>query len=402
MGEIDGLEKLEFDFDLGGAGGGKAINIQLSHSDVPTLERAAAELADELGKFDSTSEIDDGYAPGKPQLDLRIRPEAESLGLSTTDIGRQLRNSFYGAEALRQQRARNEVKVMVRLPKRERESEEDIEEFLVTTPGGGELPLREAAEIKRGNAYTVINRADLRRVVSVTAEVDPPSLAARILQDLEADTLPRIIARYPGLDYSLEGEQREFNEAMGSLYFNFLLAVLAIYAMLAIPLRSYIQPAIVMISIPFGVVGAVLGHMLMGYDLSLISMMGIVALSGVVVNDSLILIDFLNARRREGNTPFEAAMEAGQRRFRPIILTSLTTFLGLAPMIFETSIQAKFLIPMGISLGYGILFATGIALVLVPSLYLIVEDLRGLGAKLTSSLRAPSEQPADSSQPFEG
>ncbi|NQT81946.1 efflux RND transporter permease subunit [bacterium] len=390
VGEIAGLEMLDFDFDLGGAGGGKPINIQLSHPDIDILERAAAELADELQKFNSASQIDDGFSAGKPQLDLSIRPEAQSLGLTTVDIGRQLRNSFYGAEALRQQRGRNEIKVMVRLPDDERESEDDIEEFLVTTPAGGELPLREAASIKRGNAYTAINRADGRRVVSVTADVDPPSFAARILEDLQARALPQLIERNPGLAYSLEGEQREFNEAMKSLYTNFILAVLAIYAMLAIPLRSYIQPAVVMISIPFGIVGAVIGHLVMGYDLSLISMMGIVALSGVVVNDSLILIDFLNSKRREGSTVFDAAMAAGQRRFRPIILTSLTTFLGLAPMIFETSIQAKFLIPMGISLGYGILFATGIALILVPSLYLIVEDFRALGSKLRSAVQPRS------------
>ena len=388
-GEIAGLEKLEFNFSMGRAGGGKAINIELSHSDLDVLEKAASELAERVGEFESASQIDDGFSPGNTQFNYAVRPKGASLGLTTIDVGRQLRNSFYGAEALRQQRGRNEVKVMVRLPEDERRSEHDIEEFLIFTPSGGELPLREAAHRRRGNAYTQIKRTDGRRVVAVTAEVDPPSRAKRILDDMEKNALPGIIEGHSGLTYSLEGERRELKEAMASLGFGFIIAMIVIYAMLAVPFRSYIQPIIIMVSIPFGIIGAVMGHIIMNYDLSIISMMGIVALSGVVVNDSLILIDFLNRQRREGMSPFEAATAAGTRRFRPIMLTSLTTFLGLAPMIFERSVQAKFLIPMAISLGYGILFATLIALLLVPCLYLIVEDIRSLAMRLRSILVGP-------------
>ena len=375
VGELPGVEKLNFDYDLGGAGGGKAISIDLSHRDRGVLKLAAGELADALNAYSATSQVDDGYEEGKSQYSLSEKPAGESVGLSRYAIASQLRAAFYGAEALRQQRGRNEVKVMVRLPENERRSIHDIEEFLLTTPTGGIMPLREAAAVERGKAYTVINRTDGRRVVTVSADVDPQSFATQILDDMKNDVIPALARKYPGLSYSLEGQRRDYNRSMAGLKSGFILAIAAIYVMLAIPFKSYIQPLIVMISIPFGIVGAVLGHMVMGYDLSLISMMGIVALSGVVVNDSLILVDYLNGLRREGVGAFDAAAQAGMRRFRPIMLTSLTTFFGLAPMIFERSIQAKFLIPMAISLGYGILFATLIALILVPSLYMVIEDI---------------------------
>ncbi len=378
VGEIVGIETLTYSYSIGPSAG-EPIDVELSHSDIPTLERAATALANELATFSGVKDIDDGYSPGKPQLDLTVRPEARSLGVTATDLGRQVRAAFYGAEALRQQRGRDEVKVMVRLPESERRSEFDIESLLIRTPQGGEMPLMEAARVERGRAYTAIYRTDGRRVLNVTGDVEIGVDANKILSALRERVLPELMARFPGLSYEIAGERRELNEAFGALAVGFVLAVIVIYALLAVPLGSYVQPLIIMTAIPFGFVGAVLGHMIMGYDMSMISMMGIVALSGVVVNDSLVLTHAINARRKEGAGALEATVSAGMRRFRPILLTSLTTFAGLAPMIFETSFQARFLIPMAIALGYGVLFATLITLLLVPAIYLIVEDLRKLG-----------------------
>ncbi len=380
VGDIPGLETLEFQYNIVPTGGAP-IDVELAHRDVAVLESAAEDLAEHLRTFVGVKDIDKGFARGKTQLDFKIKPEARSLGITAADLGRQVRSAFYGAEALRQQRGRDETKVMVRLPEDERRSEYDVEELLIRTPQGGEIPLREAAEVVRGRAYTEIKRTDGRRVMDVTADVEPGvTSAGKVLSELKASVLPDVVADHPGLTYSFAGEQRELRESLTNLSFGFGVAMVVIFAMLAVPLKSYLQPMIVMIAIPFGVVGAVVGHVIMGFELSLISMMGIVALAGVVVNDSLVLIHANNEFRLEGNTALEAMVQAGARRFRPILLTSLTTFAGLAPMIFETSVQARFLIPMAISLGYGVLFATLITLLLVPSLALIIDDLaRAIG-----------------------
>ena len=379
IGRIPGLESLKF-LSTAGPGAQADIDVELSHKDRKQLEAAARELARILEGFDGVTEVDKGFSPGKPQLNLKVRPEASSLGLTSTDLGRQVRAAFFGAEALRQQRGRNEVRVYVRYPKKERRSEFDVEDFIFRTPGGGEIPLEEAAAVRRGRSYTTIQRADGKRVLDVTAKVVPGvTTADKVLADLKKNALPALMRKYDGLGYSLEGQNREEKESIESLKGGSILALLGIFALLAIPFKSYVQPVIIMVSIPFGVVGAVLGHILMGYDLSIISAMGIVALAGVVVNDSLVLVHAANSFRDTGGlSPFEAVARAGARRFRPIILTSLTTFFGLAPMIFETSVQARFLIPMAISLGFGILFSTFIALLLVPSLYLMVEDVKTL------------------------
>ncbi|MBN2712608.1 MAG: efflux RND transporter permease subunit, partial [Planctomycetes bacterium] len=384
IGEVPGLESLTFK-SFAGPRGGEPVDVELSHPDMEVLETASADLAERLNKYALVSDIDDGFAPGKPQLNFKVKPEAESLGLTASTIGRQVRNAFYGAEALRQQRGRNEVKVKVRLPKSERVSEHNIETLIIRSPQGVEIPLFEAATPMRDRAYTNINRKDGRRVVNVTADVTPRNAAEDIREDVFANDLPIIMEKYPGLICKMSGEQEDIEESNKSLTGGFIFALLVIYAMLAIPFNSYFQPLIIMVSIPFGIVGAVLGHLLMGYDISTISMAGILALSGVVVNDSLVLIDYANQCRNAGDTPFESVFQAGVRRFRPIILTSFTTFGGLAPMIFETSVQAKFLIPMAISLGYGILFATLIALLLVPALYLILDDIGNLWKRYLSS-----------------
>jgi multidrug efflux pump subunit AcrB len=378
VGAMTGLESLKFESDAGGPGRGAAISVELSHRDVDILARASGEVAQALGYFPNATDIDDGYSPGKRQIDFKIRPEARSLGLRSQDVARLVRHAYYGAEALRQQRGRNEVRVMVRLPKSERVSEQQLEDMVLWTPAGTEIPLMEAVSVQYGRAYTTINRRNGRRVVTVTADARPRSKAGQVIAALSDETLPALQARYPGLSYSFEGRQADRRESMQSLVKGLMVALLVIYAMLAIPFNSFIQPLIIMLVIPFGIVGAVIGHLIMGYSLSLMSMFGVVALSGVVINDSLVLINFANRQRQLGLDRHDAIHISGINRFRAIMLTTLTTFGGLTPMIFETSRQARFLIPMAVSLGFGILFATLITLLLVPCLYLIVEDVRQL------------------------
>jgi multidrug efflux pump subunit AcrB len=377
-GHMVGIESILFESDAGGPGRGASISVEMRHENLAVLEAASAALAEALGYYPNVSDIDDGFSPGKQQIDFNIKPEGRSLGLTAREIARQVRHAYYGAEALRQQRGRNEVKVMVRLPLTERISEHNLEEMILRAPNGVEIPLREAVRLKRGRAYTSIDRRNGQRVVTATANVRPVSQSEQVLASLKTDVLPHLVSKYSGLSYSFEGRQADMRESMQSLTKGLLLALLVIFAMLAIPFNSYIQPIIVIACVPFGIVGAIIGHLIMGFSLSVMSMFGVVALSGVVINDSLVLIDYANRRRRRGDNAHDAVHASGIQRFRPILLTTLTTFGGLMPMIFETSRQARFLIPMAISLGFGIVFATLITLALVPSIYLIVDDLQGL------------------------
>ncbi len=394
VGEIPGVDYMRFASDSGGPRGrGGPITVELSHRDIGVLQSASRELADYISTYPRVKDVDDGFQLGKEQLDFAIKPEGKSLGLNASSVARQVRNAFYGAEAVRQQRGRNEIKVMVRLPEDERSSEETINDLMIRTPAGTFVPLREIAEIERGRSYISINRRNGRRVIQVTADIIPRSKAGEVLDDLESSFMHELQAKHQGLLYSFEGHHAEMGESLASLRVTFLLALLAIYVMLAIPFRSYIQPLIVMVSIPFGIVGAFLGHLIMGYDLYIPSMFGIVALSGVVINDSLVLIDFANRRKREGKVSNrDAIRSAAIQRFRPVMLTTLTTFGGLAPMIFETSRQAKFLIPMALSLGYGILFATTITLLIVPSLFMAIEDIERAWAAVRKLYTVPHKK----------
>jgi len=398
VGTIVGLDSLIFKAETG-ASEGSQIEFNLSHRSRDTLERAAKELREKLETYAGVVDTDDGVATGKRQLSFKIRPEARSLELSASEVGRQVRSAFYGAEAIRQQRGRNEVKIMVRLPREERTSLETLDSFMIRTPDGGELPLREAVVAHEGRSYTEINRRNGQRVMTVSADVDELiGNANQITSQLLAEEIPALMKKYPGLSYSFGGEQEAQRDSLSSLGIGFILALLVIFALLAVPFNSYIQPLIVMIAIPFGIIGAIGGHFLLGYGLSIISMFGLIALSGVVVNDSLVLVVTANRLRDEGVSEEEAIRRAGKRRFRPILLTSLTTFFGLAPMIFESSLQARFLIPMAISLGFGILFATVIILAIVPAAYLILEDATdGLG-KLSQWLRRKGREILPSAQ----
>jgi len=378
-GTLPAARSVRYESAFGGHGGDTDIAIRLSHPDVAVLSRAAEALAGRLGEFGPVRDPDDGFTPGKAQLEFRLNEAGRSLGLTSEEVARQVRAAFFGVEALAQQDGRNEVTVRVRLAAAERRSEADIETLLIRTPDGGEVPLYEVAEVERGRADAVIAREDGMRIVTVSANVEPKDQTNRVLAAVTADVLPRLREDYPGLGYSLQGRQATQRDTMRSFVtFSIPLALIIIYGLLAIPFRSYVQPAIVMTAIPFGFAGAVIGHMIMGMSLSIISVFGIIALSGVVINAALVMIDYANKSRAAGAPPFEAIWRAGQRRFRPIILTTMTTFGGLAPMIFETSRQAKFLIPMAVSLGYGIVFATVVVLFLIPCLYMIVEDLRNL------------------------
>jgi len=388
-GEIAGLESISFESDRGGPGSGKGMTIELSHRNTDTLTLAAADLAQSLSYFDQVKDVDDGSAAGKMQFDFSMTPEGERLGFNAQSVARQIRYAYYGVEALNLQRGRNEVAVRVRLPEAERVSEFSFNNFIVRADDGTEALLSDVVKVKRGRAYTTIRRRAARRTLTITSNVIPRSAANTVLASAQADILPDLVKKYPGLSYSFEGRQAEMRKSLTSLMIGLGGALVLIYSLLAIPFRSFIQPIIIMISIPFGFVGVVMGHLALGYSMSIMSLFGFVALSGVVVNDSLIMIDSVNKRVAEGMSHLAAVHESGIFRFRPIMLTTLTTFCGLAPMIFETSRQAKFMIPMAVSLGFGILFATLITLVLVPNLYLIIEDIKGL---FSSSKKTPGSE----------
>jgi len=376
VGQIVGAEAVAFS-GIVGTGAGAPVDVRLSHPLKKMLESAAKDLAKHLETYQGVSQVDSGISYGKSQFNFTIKPAGRALGITADELASQVRSAFYGAEALRQQRGRDEVKVMVRFPLKERRLQRSIEDLVLLTPSGGEIALTEAAKLDVGRSYTEIERLEGVRVLSVTGDVDEKvANAGEIVEDLRKGYLPILQARYPGLVYRIEGEQKELDESLSALKTGFLLALILIYSLLAIPFKSYVQPLIVMTSIPFGIIGAIFGHLLLGYELSIVSMFGIIALSGVVVNDSLVLVVTANRRLAEGLNPLDAVSSAALKRFRPIILTSLTTFFGLAPMIFETSVQARFLIPMAVSLGFGVLFSTLIVLFLVPSFFLILENFK--------------------------
>ncbi|MEM7495706.1 MAG: efflux RND transporter permease subunit, partial [Myxococcota bacterium] len=378
IGDFPGLRSLAFQ-DAGGPGGGSTVSVQLRHTDSDVLTEAAVDLARRMRDYTGVTNVRDDLSEGKEQMTVKLTDAGKRLGLTPAALGRQVREAFFGAEAFRRQRGRDEVRVMVRLPKYLRESVEDVQGLPVRCGSGknaGWVPLRHVARMEFGRSGTSIRRKEGYRITTVKADFVPElTSSGKLVAHMRQTAFPRLQEQYPGLSVHMAGQQREQNEAMSSLGFCFLMALLLIYALLAIPFKSYTQPLLVMSLIPFGIVGAALGHLLLGYNLSLMSIMGIVALSGVVVNDSLVLIHAANQARAEGASAQDAVVTAGMKRFRPILLTSLTTFFGLMPMIFETSMQARFLIPMAISIGFGVLFATVISLLLLPAFYVTLEDM---------------------------
>jgi multidrug efflux pump subunit AcrB len=356
---------------------GNPIEVELSHRNYDVLLSASERLKSILRTYNGVSDIADDFEPGKAELKLALKETGRTLGLTLSDLARQVRQGFYGDEVQRIQRGRDDIRVMVRYPEAERRSLADVENMRIRLPDGSEIPFKTVAEIQYGRGYSVIKRFDRRRAVSVSADVDETiQTAGAINKKLANQELPKLMREFQGLQCRFAGEQRERSESLGSLVPNFGIAMMAIFALLAVQFRSYSQPVIVMSAIPFGIVGATIGHLLMGFNLSILSLFGIVALSGVVVNDSLIIIDLINRERKSGIELTQVLRDCATRRFRPIMLTTLTTFCGLLPMITEKSLQARFLIPMAISLAFGVMFATCITLILVPSLYMILEDIK--------------------------
>lgn len=375
VGLVHGVDVLSIN-SADGPSFGPAISFNLMHKDFEVLSKASEDLEEAMRHYAGLYDIRNGAGDTSDELHLDILPEGEALGLNRFELGSQLRHAFYGAEAQRVQRGIDEIKVMVRYPKADRETTSSLENMFIRTPGGDAIPFETVATMEMKKGLVKATRINYQRAVEVTAEADKTIVEpGKVIGEIEKDVLPQLIVKYPGLSYSLAGASEEETKLANSMFTGFTLALFVIYALLAVPTRSYLQPLIIMGVIPFGIIGAIVGHWLTGFPMSMMSLMGVIALSGVVVNDSLILVDYVNKAIAEGVDRYKAVVDAGTRRFRAILLTSLTTFFGLAPILLERSVQAMEIVPMAISLAFGIVFATVITLLLVPCLYMILADL---------------------------
>jgi multidrug efflux pump subunit AcrB len=377
VGEIPGAKQIGFSVATG-PHGGAAISLQLIGSSIEQVGRASQELTRRMNTYEGVYDIRNTYERGRPEIRLNLKPEAEALGITLQDLASQVRAGFYGTEVQRIQRGQDEVKVMVRFPREERDSVGYLDNMKIRTPNGGRVPFRAVAEVEMTESPTLIQRFDRERAIRISAEVDKEKYEPKKIQDdIMNKELPQVLAHFPGVRSRLSGASQQQVEIQSDLLRGGLLAVFLIYALMAIPLKSYSQPLIIMSVIPFGIIGALIGHLILDIPVSMTSYFGIIALAGVVVNDSLILVDFVNRERDAGVELFQSVKNAARTRFRAILLTSLTTFLGLAPIaIFETSLQAQLVVPMAASLAFGILFATVITLFLIPALYLILDDFK--------------------------
>ncbi|HEA18276.1 MAG TPA: efflux RND transporter permease subunit [Pseudoalteromonas prydzensis] len=375
IGIIPGAESLTFRAEIGRSS--DPIDVQLNATSLTTLQEVAEHVKARLATYPTVFDIADSMSDGKEELQIELTEQALALGLNRVDVSQQVRNSFFGAQAQRIQRGRDDVRVMVRLPLEERRSVADLKDILINLPDGGTVPLSHVAKLVPGQSPSSINRIDRYRTLNVTADIEKENTNMTVLQADLKIYLDELVQQYPGVSHSLEGEAKEQRESFGSLAWALVFVFFIIYGLLAIPFKSYLQPLIVMSVIPFGMIGAVVGHWIMGMELTIMSLLGMLALIGVVVNDSLVLVDFINKKRSEGGELLDAIKMAGASRFRPVMLTSLTTFIGLMPLLFEKATQAQFLIPMAVSLGFGIIFATFITLLLVPVNYLLMERVQG-------------------------
>jgi multidrug efflux pump subunit AcrB len=376
VGQLPNVRKQRY-FASTNAGGGAKINFQLSGSNPEQLLQASDRLQNKLAQYNGVFDIYNSQGTGGREIQISLKPYASQIGISLADVGRQVRQAFYGEEVQRIQRGVDRVKVMVRYPKDERDSVASLENLLIRTKSGQAIQIGQVADIKLGQGLSTISRTDRKRTVNVTADVDSSKVqTGTVVSDITDNFIPKLLEQYPEVEFDLGGSTKEENTLIMRTMVGFAAALFLIYGLLAIPLRSYVQPLVIMSVIPFGFIGAVIGHILFGISLNMLSILGLVALAGVVVNDSLILVEFINRRQGAGETMDDSIMSAGKQRFRAIVLTTLTTFVGLLPMLFETSMQAQFVIPMAISLSFGIVFATTMTLILVPCCYRIVYDLK--------------------------
>jgi len=382
----------------------EAISVELASEDVEALAVASNDVAAALAEFAGVFDILTDEDQGEQEFQLELRPEARSLSITLDDLANQVRGAFFGAEVQRLQRDGEEVPVYVRLPQTERNAISDLMDFRVSTPGGGRVPLEQVARVSLGVTPTSISRRNGERIVSVTADADETIVSTdEVNRQLARGGLAGLRARHPDVTFSLGGERREQSDTFSSLGSGFGLAIFAIFALLAIPLNSYVQPLIIMSAIPFGIIGALIGHAVLGVPVGLFSLFGIIGLTGVVVNDTLVFMDFVNAAREEGSDLEGALIAAATQRFRPIFLTSLTTFLGIAPLIFERSIQAQFLAPTAVSLGFGILFATLLIMIVVPALAVAQERILDyFRSRRAAPLVAAASTGASMAQPVAG
>ena len=380
VGSLPEARSLTFSADIVSLGA--PVQVELSHPDPVRLEAIGRRVVDELESLAGIFDVKTDQDQGLREIQLRLKPEARTLGLTLDEVARQVRAAFFGDEALRVQRGREDVRVYVRLPERERDAIADVGDYMIRTPSGGQVMLGRVANVAFGSSPTTIRRKQGQRILTITGDVDPAIVTGQVAsRELEEVIIPPIAAENAGLSVYFGGIQQEQQESFSSVGRGFLLALLVIYALLAIPFGSYVQPLIIMAAIPFGIVGALWAHLAMGLSLGLLSVFGILGLSGVVVNDSLLMIDFINEERRNGMKARDAIIKGAKARFRPIMLTSLTTFLGVAPLVFEQSLQAQFLIPMAASLAFGVLFATAILMLLVPALAMVQANVEAWWAE---------------------
>lgn len=394
---IPGVDKLNWVAQSGGPSGPE-LEVRVSGEDIEVLKAAVEHVRDKIEQYDGVFQVEDDMKIGKLEVQLELRDSARALGLTTRDLAVIVRSALFGFEAQKLQDERGEIKVRVVLPESSRSSLANLERLRVPTPNGGRVPLLEIATLKTARGFGTLARIDGRRAVSVQADVDENTANANDITNKLRLDLADIGDRFSGVSISFEGQQREQQDAFGSLFIGFPAALLGIYAIIAILFRSYLQPLIVMAAIPYSLVGAILGHLIAGYPFTLLSMIGSVALAGIIVNDSLILVDFVNRARESGMPLMEAVVFGGKSRLRAILLTSLTTISGLAPMMLEQSFQAKFLIPMAVSIVYGLGFATVLTLIVLPVLYLVLDDairFVGLGTARTSDAEESPKREAE-------
>ncbi|MEW6994195.1 efflux RND transporter permease subunit [Colwelliaceae bacterium MEBiC 14330] len=389
--QFPGVKSLTISDDLFGGGRDDGdIAFRLESQDDAQLLLAAKDLKAKLNSLKGVGDVNDSRQTSAKEVQFELKPLAYSMGLTLAEIASQVGYSFYGLEAQRILRDSEEVKVMVRYPQVERSSVGDVDDVMIKAPNGAELPLSELAVINLTDGVTRIRRENGNRTINVWASVDAEQVEPfKVANDIRDNYIPQLLRQYPLVKSEVTGSIQEEMESINDQLRDFAISLMVIFSLLAIPLRSYSQATMIMIVIPFGIIGSVLGHLIMGMDLNALSIMGILAAAGVVVNDSLVMVDYVNSARKRGETLRGAVIHAGTKRFRAILLTSLTTFIGLVPIVFfETSLQAQIVIPMAVSLSFGVLFATVVTLVLIPSLYMIIEDIKRVFSRKKSKLKA--------------